>query len=178
MNISKSQKRMLIRIAVRLSILAVLVIQIIGQYKSISNLKNENKTIYEQITTLEKTVENINCNVTVETADETEPVLQYTYIGDLKITGYVANCEHCCGKSDGLTASMTEATVGRTVAMNRTDMKNLGIEFGDVIYINGIGERVVEDTGCGQGVIDVVCNSHEDCYKITGTYEVLRKVGE
>lgn len=111
---------------------------------------------------------------TVEDIQEVVGVLPF---GEFYITGYTPTCEHCCGKSDGITASGVEATVGKTVAMHRIDMSILGIEYGDRIYIEGIGERVVEDTGCRQGVIDVACASHEDCYKVTryATVEVLEK---
>ena len=169
---SKSQKLALIRFAVRLAIIIVLLILIVCQYKSINSLKSETKGISERITAIETAM--------AETADKTEPdeAPLYFALGEFKITGYDAYCEHCCGKSDGITASMTKATVGRTVAMNRTDMKKLGIEYGDVILIEGIGERVVEDTGCGQGVVDVVCYNHEECYKITGYSNVLLKGGD
>lgn len=111
---------------------------------------------------------------TVENIEEVVGVIPF---GEFYITGYTPTCEHCCGKSDGITASGVVASAERTVAMHQTDMNNLGIEYGDSIYIEGIGERVVEDTGCRQGVIDVACASHEDCYKVTGyaTVEVLGK---
>ena len=111
--------------------------------------------------------------VETTTEEPTEPLP----FGEFYITGYTPTCEHCCGKSDGITASGVEAVVGRTVAMHQVDMHILGIEYGDRIYIEGIGERVVEDTGCRQGVIDVACASHEDCYKVTryATVEVLEK---
>jgi 3D (Asp-Asp-Asp) domain-containing protein len=111
---------------------------------------------------------------TVENVEEVVGVIPF---GEFYITGYTPTCEHCCGKSDGITASGVVASAERTVAMHQTDMNNLGIEYGDSIYIEGIGERVVEDTGCRQGVIDVACASHEDCYKITryATVEVLGK---
>lgn len=106
----------------------------------------------------------------VETTEETTD--SFVDIGQFSITGYTPNCLHCCGKSDGITASMVKAEVGKTVAMNYSDMKKYGIVYGDSIYIDGIGERIVEDTGCNEGVIDVACQSHDDCYKITGTYNV------
>jgi 3D (Asp-Asp-Asp) domain-containing protein len=111
---------------------------------------------------------------TVENVEEVVGVIPF---GEFYITGYTPTCEHCCGKSDGITASGVVASAERTVAMHQTDMNNLGIEYGDSIYIEGIGERVVEDTGCRQGVIDVACASHEDCYKVTryATVEVLGK---
>lgn len=112
--------------------------------------------------------------VELENIEEVVGVIPF---GEFYITGYTPTCEHCCGKSDGITASGVVASVERTVAMHQIDMNNLGIEYGDSIYIEGIGERVVEDTGCRQGVIDVACASHEDCYKVTryATVEVLGK---
>ena len=92
------------------------------------------------------------------------------YLGTYTIVGY-DTCEACCGKSDGITASGTVATVGRTVAT--------GCEFlfGTVLWIPGIGERVVEDVGnVKPGVIDVLCADHESCYAITGQYHVYRVV--
>jgi 3D (Asp-Asp-Asp) domain-containing protein len=93
-------------------------------------------------------------------------------LGRFKITGYTPTCTHCCGKSNGIGASGGKVVVGESVAMNRTDMKNFGLEYGDKIYIEGIGERVVVDTGCGQGVVDVACDSHESCRAVTGYYRV------
>jgi 3D (Asp-Asp-Asp) domain-containing protein len=89
-----------------------------------------------------------------------------------KITGYTPTCKHCCGKTDCIGASGRKIVVGESVAMNRADMKNFGLEYGDKIYIEGIGERVIVDTGCGQGVVDVACDSHESCRDITGYYRV------
>ena len=133
------------------------------------------------VTTLGKTTEFCTeikqAYLEVTEANTTEESTETLPFGEFYITGYTPTCEHCCGKSDGITASGVEATVGETVAMHRIDMSILGIEYGDRIYIEGIGERVVEDTGCRQGVIDVACESHEDCYKVTGyaVVEVLEK---
>lgn len=65
-----------------------------------------------------------------------------TYLGRYWITGYDI-CEECCGKTDGITASGAVAQVGRTIAAPRE------IPFGTTLYIEGIGERVVEDRGGG-----------------------------
>ena len=86
------------------------------------------------------------------------------YAGQYYITGYDA-CYRCCGKTNGITASGTVATVGRTVAMR-------GIAYGTKIYIEGLGYYTVEDTGCGYGVVDVFCSNHSECYAITGSYNV------
>lgn len=76
-------------------------------------------------------------------------------LGVYKISAYCP-CEKCCGKTDGITASGTQATAGRTVAMN-------GVPFGTHIMIDG-KEYVVEDRGGGLGskIIDVFFDSHEE----------------
>ena len=71
--------------------------------------------------------------------DAEQPGPTLTYLGSYQIYGY-DTCERCCLKTDGITASGTTATVGRTVAVN-------GIPFGTRLYIEGIGERIVEDRG-------------------------------
>jgi len=87
------------------------------------------------------------------------------YAGRYYITGY-DTCARCCGKTDGITASGAAAAVGRTVAMN-------GVPFGTRLYIEGIGERVVEDRGgMSAQTIDVLCADHPACYAITGWYDV------
>lgn len=88
-----------------------------------------------------------------------------TYIGTYKITGYDPHCVHCCGKSDGVTASGAQAVAGYTVAM-------YGLDFGTLVYIDGLGTFEVMDKGVGPGVIDVACESHAACYPITGNYDV------
>lgn len=85
------------------------------------------------------------------------------YLGTYWVTGY-DTCAQCCGKTDGITASGTQATVGATCAAT--------LPFGTILYIEGIGVRVVEDRGVGDGCIDVVCADHAACYAITGWYEV------
>ncbi len=116
--------------------------------------------------------------VTTETTTETTTVIETTTepknipLGTFYITGYTPTCSHCCGKSDGIGASGRKIVIGKSVAMNRADMRKYNLEYGDKIYISGIGERVIEDTGCGQGVIDVACDSHESCRKITRYYQV------
>jgi 3D (Asp-Asp-Asp) domain-containing protein len=56
------------------------------------------------------------------------------------ITAY-CHCQKCCGKTDGITASGVKAIEGVTVAMDKN------IPFGTKIYIEGVGERIVQDRG-------------------------------
>lgn len=96
------------------------------------------------------------------------PEPERIYLGLYWVTGYDAFCTHCCGKSDGITASGTYATAGRTVAASSE------FDFGTRLYIDGLGERIVEDRGgaIGGGRLDVVCSDHAECYSITGWYDV------
>ena len=95
---------------------------------------------------------------------------EMTYLGRYYITGY-DTCARCCGWSTGITASGAAATVGRTIAAGRE------FAFGTTLYIDGIGERVVEDRGVGNGKIDVLCSNHSECYAVTGWYDVYRVEG-
>jgi 3D (Asp-Asp-Asp) domain-containing protein len=86
-----------------------------------------------------------------------------TYMGDYKLTAYCP-CEICCGKSAGdagygITASGDVATEGVTIAME-------GLPFGTRVFIEGVGERVVQDRGSGikGNRIDIFCSTHERCF--------------
>ncbi len=60
----------------------------------------------------------------------------------LLVTAY-CRCSICCGKwSDGITATGTKATAGRTIACDRREFP-----MGTVLEIEGVGRRVCEDTG-------------------------------
>jgi 3D (Asp-Asp-Asp) domain-containing protein len=66
-------------------------------------------------------------------------------------------CATCCGKANGITATGTKATAGRTVAV---DPKI--IPYGTEIIMNG-HTYIAED--CGGAIkgkrIDIFCDSHE-----------------
>lgn len=80
------------------------------------------------------------------------------YLGTYRCTGYVATGNAC--------ASGVMPESGVTVASNSLPM-------GTRVYIEGIGERVVQDTGgMGNGVIDVFVDSTSEAYALTGDYEV------
>lgn len=156
-----------------LAVLLVAITLTVIEPTNAQDKSTESVTTFMTTTELSTEVKQAYVEVTETSTEESTETLPF---GEFYITGYTPTCEHCCGKSDGITASGVEATVGETVAMHRIDMSILGIEYGDRIYIEGIGERVVEDTGCRQGVIDVACASHEDCYKVTrySTVEVKK----
>lgn len=88
----------------------------------------------------------------VEPAAE-EPVS----LGEFTLVHYCA-CASCCGKSDGITATGTVATAGRTIAVDPEV-----IPLGSVVVIDG-HEYIAEDTGGAiKGKkIDMFCESHEE----------------
>lgn len=84
-------------------------------------------------------------------------------IGKMRITGYVA--------TGNRTASGVYPYVGG-VAMNNAQRKELGIKWGDKIYIDGLGTYVVFDCGCKRNVVDVFCNTVPECYALTSYADV------
>ena len=74
-----------------------------------------------------------------------------------KVTFYCA-CMECCGKTNAITASMEPAVAGITVAADRA------IPFGTRIWIEGYGERIVQDRGGAIGVnrLDIYVNTHSE----------------
>ena len=81
------------------------------------------------------------------------------FLGKYKITGYCAACNS--PRNSYATASGRRAEVGRTIAMK-------GVPLGTKIYIDGIGERIVDDRCGSSGVCDVFCARHGDESGITG----------
>lgn len=97
------------------------------------------------------------------TETNAEAASSITLLGNYKITGYVA--------TGNPTASGVYPHVG-SVAMNKQEMKDLGISYGQKIYIDNLGEFVVLDCGCSRGVVDVFCSLIEECYNITSYKDV------
>lgn len=89
------------------------------------------------------------------------------YLGTYWITGYTISYEDC-GKIDGITRSGVIAEVGRTCASGTE------FDFGTKLYIEGLGERVVEDRGgkVKNGYLDILFETKSECYAATGWYDV------
>ena len=83
-----------------------------------------------------------------------------TYFGEFRLTGYCP-CYKCCGKTDGITYSGVKAVEGITVA---ADIRKLPI--GTKIYIEGLGERIVQDIGGAikGNKLDIFYDTHGECY--------------
>ena len=98
-------------------------------------------------------MEEINNDGARDTEIETAQPVVEEYV----ITAY-CHCVKCCGKSDGITASGEKAIEGITVAMDKS------IPFGTKIYIDGVGERIVQDRGGAikGNRIDLYFGSHQE----------------
>lgn len=96
-------------------------------------------------------------NVEITTAETTTEAELFQYIGDFKITAYCP-CVKCCGKSDGITATGTKATAGRTVAVDPSV-----IPYGTRLYIDG---NIYTAEDCGGEIkgnkVDIFFNTHSE----------------
>ena len=122
----------------------------------------------------------------VEVSEVSEPIIEQEYKTAAAEREYIevtatltayCPCVKCCGKSDGITASGTQATAGRTVAVD-TRL----IPYGTEISIDG-KTYIAED--CGGKVkgytIDVFFDSHEEALNFgrqTKTVKIYKTVSE
>ena len=116
----------------------------------------ENVENVEELVMSEETEEEV-----IEEPQEEEPVEEesMTYLGNLKITGYVA--------TGNRTASGVYPYVGG-VAMS----SSYGFPWGTKIYIDGLGTFELFDCGCAYGVVDVFRSSEPECYALTSYRDV------
>ena len=87
-------------------------------------------------------------------------------LGNFRITGYC---------NDPMTASGKVPTVNHTIAMNNKQREELGLKYGQQLYITGDsieGVFTLEDCGCGWNVVDVYCTNEAECCKITSYADV------
>lgn len=106
--------------------------------------------------------------------ETTEQRIEEKHIERYTVTAYCP-CVKCCGKSNGITASGIKAVEGVTVAMNKS------IPFGTKIYIDGVGERIVQDRGGAikGNRIDLYFDSHQEALNFgRQTKEVTIMKGE
>jgi len=101
-------------------------------------------------------------NIVVDENNNTSSISNL--LGNFKITGYV--------DTGNATASGVYPKSNHTVAMNKSQMHELGLKYGDTIYIEDLGEFTIEDCGCNWEVVDVFCDSVSECYKITSYKDV------
>lgn len=128
---------------------------------------------YEEVLLAEKQEAKDKAALAALTKQESQPAVttaaaapapQYTpaagsgqYLGQFVVTAYCP-CSRCCGKTNGVTASGTQATAGRTIAADTSRYP-----FGTQLVING-NVYTVEDRGSaiGGNRIDIFFNSHQE----------------
>jgi 3D (Asp-Asp-Asp) domain-containing protein len=118
------------------------------------------QTCYQVITETEAKAKLEEETLEPEEAEEARetPKVEPKTLGKFKLTAY-CTCSKCCGKwADGITASGTAATPGRTIAVD----KNV-IPLGSKVTINGY-EYTAEDTGSAikGNRIDILFPTHQD----------------
>lgn len=118
-----------------------------------SSLEQADETIYK----LCQEKDELKARLEVKYENERE-ILDYEYVGDITITAYC--CEkypHICG--GGNTASGTPPIPYLTCSVANTDK----IPFGTVLYIEGVGIRVAQDTGAfDESKLDVAVKTHKE----------------
>ena len=138
------------------------------QKKILTNTQNELRQTqedyqfeFERATQLGENLEDIKselevANITIN--DLKNSKYQLVYMGDFKLTHYCPGYHgEPCGTGDGITATGTKVTAGKTIAV---DPKK--IPYGAIVYIEGYGYRTAED--CGGSVkgnhIDIAVSDH------------------
>lgn len=116
----------------------------------LSNKTNETEELQTQVNDLKSKV------TSRSGANSSRSTTSSNYM-KFEATGYCP-CSICCGNSNGITASGTTATAGRTVAMSSN------YNFGTKIEIQNMGTYIVEDRGGAiQGnKIDIFFNTHSE----------------
>ena len=140
-------------------------IEVDAAYNTINELQTEIALIENH---------NINLEVELQNAKNLKETLSTaSYIGDFEIT-YYCSCEKCCGKTDGITYTGTQATEGRTIAVD----PNI-IPLGSKVIIDG-QTYIAEDIG---GAIknlrvDIFVSDHQQALNLgRATKEVFLLVG-
>lgn len=112
----------------------------------LKELQHENMRQAAQLRDKQEQIEVLEIIIENQKQDASEPQDEPEYIGTFEITYYTAGPEST-GKSPGhpaygITRSGTTVEEGRTIAADWSVL-----EPGTKVYIEGVGERIVEDTG-------------------------------
>lgn len=103
-------------------------------------------------------------NLTAELNAQTD--LTLTYAGSFSCTAYCAEeYAHICGEGHGITSSGAKVQPGVTVAADTSILP-----YGTVVYIEGVGLRVVQDTGSAVvgNKLDVAVSTHAEALSWSG----------
>lgn len=135
-------------------------------YHMLCELSMQQTDTLDQLMELRKSVEVTEAPSSAPKSEQPGSTGPANSLGTFEITHY-CTCSQCCGAyANGITATGTRATPGRTAAVDPTV-----IPYGTVIRIGG-KEYIAEDCGAAiQGHrIDLLCESHEAALQ-AGRYE-------
>ena len=127
------------------------------------------RAFYDSPAVIYSLEENIGDGAKNTEIEKVQPIIK-----EYVITAYCP-CVRCCGKSDGITASGVKAIEGITAATDKS------MPFGTKIYIDGVGERIVQDRGGAikGNRIDLYFDSHQEALNFgRQTKEVTIMKGE
>ena len=99
----------------------------------------------------------------ITSAPVTETPTDDKYLGTFIITGYYA----AEGKSGECSATGVPLVPWKTCAMNVTQIKTLGLHYGDFITVEGIGTFRLIDNGCEPDKVDIFVNCKSEAYAVT-----------
>lgn len=169
------------RLAFTQDALAITQNELSSVYKSLSTSQSDFETARDALISeqdknslLQAELDAANTTISDLKSNEYELV----YIGNYKLTHYCTEKRsHICGGGAGITATGTQVTAGRTIAVDPGV-----IPYGTEVYIEGYGWRVAED--CGGAVngkhIDIAVETHSQALSMgtaTGGVWILVKKG-
>lgn len=131
-------------------------IEVDAAYNTINELQTEIALIEKHNKNLELELQDAkNLKETLSTA---------SYIGEFEVT-YYCSCEKCCGKTDGITYTGTQATEGRTIAVD----PNI-IPLGSTVVIDG-QTYIAEDIGGAVKSlrVDIYVSDHQQALNLGRT---------
>ena len=115
----------------------------------------------------DETIDQLQTEVDKLTAElNAQTDLTLTYAGAFSCTAYCAEeYAHICGEGHGITSSGAKVQPGVTVAADTSVLP-----YGTVVYIEGVGLRVVQDTGGAVkgNKLDVAVNTHAEALSWSG----------
>lgn len=115
----------------------------------------------------DETIDQLQTEVDKLTAElNAQTDLALTYAGAFSCTAYCSEeYTHVCGEGHGITSSGAKVQPGVTVAADTSVLP-----YGTVVYIEGIGLRVVQDTGSAVvgNKLDVAVKTHSEALSWAG----------
>ena len=112
----------------------------------------------------DETIDQLQTEVDKLTAElNAQTDLTLTYAGAFSCTAYCSEeYAHICGEGHGITSSGAKVQPGVTVAADTSVLP-----YGTVVYIEGIGIRVVQDTGSAVvgNKLDVAVKTHSEALR-------------